>query len=209
MMPPRRVILLGAGRFAEETGDVAGDAGVEVAAWIEGLDPDLADPSAEPPILWVDEQATFEPELPIVPAIGSPHRRVLVERLEREGRRLATLIHPSAVVARSAIVEPGCVIFPHVVIGARTRIGRGTIVNRGALIGHHAVVGEHVFIGPGANVAGGVRIGDEAYLGMGSIVRDDRTIGAGATVGAGAVVVGDVEPGVTVIGLPARPLERS
>ena len=155
--------------------------------------------------MWVDEQATFEPELPIVPAIGSPRRRALVERLEREGRSLATLVHPSAVVARSAILEPGCVIFPNVVIGARTRIGRGTIVNRGALIGHHTIVGAHAFVGPGANIAGGVRIGDEAYIGLGAIVRDDRTIGAGATVGAGAVVVGDVEPGVTVIGLPARP----
>jgi acetyltransferase EpsM len=41
---------------------------------------------------------------------------------------------------------------------------------------------------------------------MGCIVRDGRTIGAGSTVGAGAVVVADVEAGVTVIGLPARPM---
>jgi sugar O-acyltransferase (sialic acid O-acetyltransferase NeuD family) len=204
-----RVILVGAGRFAEETSDVAADAGMVVAAVIEGLDPSRADAAAAPPILWVDGQAGFEPDLPILPAIGSPRRRALVERLVSDGRTLATLVHPSAVIARTAILDPGCVIFPHVVVGARTRIGRGTIVNRGVLIGHHTVVGEHVFIGPGANVAGGVRIGDEAYIGMGSIVRDDREVGAGATVGAGAVVVGDVGPGVIVVGLPARPLERS
>lgn len=204
-----RVILVGAGRFAEETTDVAADAGIAIAAFIEGIDPSRADATFLPPILWVDDQAAFEPALPILPAIGSPRRRALVERLVGEGRSLATLVHPSSTVARSAILEPGCVIFPHVVVGARTRIGRGTIVNRGTLIGHHTVVGSHVFIGPGANVAGGVSIGDEAYIGMGSIIRDDRTIGAGATVGAGAVVVGDVEPGVTVIGLPARPMERS
>ncbi len=204
-----RLILVGAGRFAEEIGDLAADAGVAIAALIEGIDRSRADATAVPPILWVDDQAAFEPGLPILPAIGSPRRRLLVERLVDEGRALATLVHPSAVVAPSAILEPGCVVFPNVVIGARTRIGRGTILNRGALIGHHSIVGEHVFIGPGANVAGGVRIGDEAYIGIGSIVRDDRTIGPTATVGAGAVVVSDVEPGVTVIGLPARPMERS
>jgi sugar O-acyltransferase (sialic acid O-acetyltransferase NeuD family) len=203
-----RLILVGAGRFAEEIGDLAADAGIGIAAVIEGLDRSRADPTAVPPVLWVDDQAAFEPELPILPAIGSPRRRPLVERLVGEGRDLAILVHPTATVARTAILEPGCVIFPQVVIGAQARIGRGTIVNRGALVGHHSVVGEHVFIGPGANVAGGVRIGDEAYIGIGAIVRDDRTIGDNATVGAGAVVVNDVERGVTVIGLPARPMER-
>jgi len=208
-MTSGRVILVGAGRFAEETLDVAADAGVVVAAMVEGIDPSRAAPDADPPILWVDDQSTFEPGTPIVPAIGSPRRQALIERLEAEGRTLATIIHPSAVVARTAVLGPGCVVFPQVVVGARTRVGRGTILNRGVLIGHHTVIGDHVFVGPGANVAGGVRIGDGAYVGMGSIVRDDRTIGSGATVGAGAVVVGDVAAGTTVIGLPARPMERT
>jgi sugar O-acyltransferase (sialic acid O-acetyltransferase NeuD family) len=203
------VILVGAGRFAEETTDVAADAGVAIAAWIEGLDPARADPASDPPILWVDHQAAFRPDLPIVPAIGSVRRRALVERLLAEGRALATVVHPSAVVARSAVVEAGCVIFPGVVIGARSRVGAGTIVNRGALIGHHTTIGAHSFIGPGATIAGGVEIGEEAWIGIGAIVRDDRRIGRGVTVGAGAVVVGDVGEGVTVIGLPARPMERT
>jgi acetyltransferase EpsM len=203
-----RVILVGAGRFAEETTDVAAGAGVTVLAWIEGLDPAKEDPAHEPPILWVDTQAAFEPDVSIVPAIGSPRRRDLVERLVAAGRQLATIVHPSAVVAASAIIEDGCVIFPQVVIGARTRIMTGTIVNRGALIGHHTTIGRHAFVGPGANIAGGVTIGDGAYIGLGSIVRDDRSVGEGAVVGAGAVVVGDVPDGVTVVGLPARPMKQ-
>jgi sugar O-acyltransferase (sialic acid O-acetyltransferase NeuD family) len=204
-----RIILVGAGRFAEEIGDLAADAGIDIAATIEGIDRSRADAGATPPIVWVGDQRTFEPDLPIAPAIGSPRRRELLERLEAEGRRLATIIHPSAVIARSAVLEPGCVIFPNVVVGARTTVGRGTIVNRGALIGHHTTVGAYAFVGPGANIAGGVRIGDQAYVGIGAIVRDDRSIGANSTIGAGAVVVGDVEPGTTVVGLPARPVERT
>ena len=203
------VILVGAGRFAEETTDVAADAEVEVVAWIEGLEPGLADPAHDPPIVWVGDQAAFRPDMPVLPAIGSVRRRALVERLVAEGRSLATLVHPSAVIARTAILEPGCVVFPGVVIAARTRVATGTIVNRGALIGHHTTIGAHSFIGPGATIAGGVEIGEEVQIGIGAIVRDDRRIGAGATVGAGAVVVADVAAGITVIGLPARPMERT
>ena len=204
-----RVILVGAGRFAADVTDVALDAGFEVAGWIEGLDPERADQSAEPRVVWVGDHAAFEPEAPIAPAISSPRRRELVERLEADGRQLVSIVHPSAVVARSAVLGPGCVVGPNVVVGALARIGRGTILNRGALVGHHTSIGAHCFLGPGATVAGGVLVGDGVYIGLGSIVREDRRVGAGAMVGAGAVVVGDVKQGITVIGLPARPMERS
>ena len=202
------MILAGAGRFAEEITDIAADAGVDVAAWIEGLDPERADAGHRPPIVWVGNQGSLDPGLPVLPAIGSAAPTALIERLVAEGRELATLIHPSAVVARSASIGPGCVLFPGVIVGARTTIGVGTIVNRGALIGHHTVIGSHVFVGPGANIAGGVTIGDEAYIAMAAVVRDDRTVGARATVGAGAVVVDDVAADTTVVGLPARPIVR-
>jgi sugar O-acyltransferase (sialic acid O-acetyltransferase NeuD family) len=201
------LLLAGAGRFAEEVTDLALDCGIDVAAWIEGIDPARADSNRRPPVIWVDDQAAFRPDLPFAPAIGAVARRALVERLCREGRALASIVHPSAVIARSAVIEPGCVIFPNVVVGARTRIGQGTIVNRGALVGHHTTIGAGSFLGPGANVAGGVVLGEEVYIGMAGVVRDDRSVAARAVVGAGAVVVKDVDPGVTVVGLPARPME--
>lgn len=202
----KRVILVGAGRFAEEVTDVALMAGIEVAGWIEGLDASRARVHPSPPILWVDEQRAFEPDLPIVPAIGAVARRGLVERLVAEGRRLATLVHPSAVVAPSAHLEPGCVVFPNVVIGARARIGAATIVNRGALVGHHTEIGAYSFVGPGANLAGAIHVGEQVYVGVGAVVRDGMRVGAHAMIGAGAVVVADVAEGTTVFGVPARPL---
>jgi acetyltransferase EpsM len=203
---PDAVVLVGAAAFAEEISDLCAQAGVHVAGWIEGLDPKRADPAADPPIVWVDDQAAFEPGLPILPAIGSVARRGIVERLMGEGRVLATFVHPSAVVALTATLEPGVVIFPLVVIGARSTIGRATILNRGALVGHHSSIGAFGFVGPGANIAGRVTIGDGVHVGLGAIVRDDLAIGSGAVIGAGAVAVSDVAPGVTVVGLPARPM---
>ena len=41
----------------------------------------------------------------------------------------------------------------------------------------------------------------------GAVLLPGLRIGAGATVGSGAVVTADVEPGATVVGVPARPRE--
>ena len=56
-------------------------------------------------------------------------------------------------------------------------------------------------------LGGGVTLGEGAVVYPGSVVVPRRTIGAGAVVGAGSTVFLDVEPGVTVLGNPAAPLE--
>ena len=45
-------------------------------------------------------------------------------------------------------------------------------------------------------------------IGTGAKVLGRITVGRGARIGANAVVIDDVEPGVTVVGAPARPTRR-
>ena len=47
-----------------------------------------------------------------------------------------------------------------------------------------------------------------AALGSGVVVMGGVRVGSGALVGAGAVVTHDVAPGATVVGVPARAIER-
>ena len=207
-MLERRVLLVGAASFAEEVADLASSVGVEVAGWIEGLDRSIVDAAHDPPIVWVDDQAAFEPTLPILPAIGAVRRMAFMRRLIDEGRQLSTLIHPSAVVSASAVIEPGCVIGPLVVVGAQSRICEGVILNRGVLIGHHTEIGRYSTVSPGANVNGKVTVGEQVYIGSGAVVRDHLRVGDRAVVGMGAVAVKDVPADTTVVGIPAAPLKR-
>jgi len=88
------------------------------------------------------------------------------------------IVHGQVVVDGLVEIGPGTVLFPFVTIGLRAGDVRGATIER------------DVSIGTGAKVIGSVHIG------------------AGAKVGANAVVVDDVPAGATVVGAPARPLER-
>jgi acetyltransferase-like isoleucine patch superfamily enzyme len=61
---------------------------------------------------------------------------------------------------------------------------------------------------PGVNLSGGVTVGDRCLLGTGSLVLETLTLGNDVIVGGGAVVTKNVDPGLCVVGIPAKPLVR-
>lgn len=136
-------------------------------------------------------------------------RRMLYDTAVRAGFSMIRIIHPASVVAASAEVGPGTVLLAGAVVNADARVGDNTIVNTTAVVEHDCVIGHHVHIATGAKLASTVTVGEGAHIGAGAVVRQCVTVGPRAVVGAGAVVVEDVEPGVTVVGVPARPLRRS
>jgi UDP-3-O-[3-hydroxymyristoyl] glucosamine N-acyltransferase len=109
-------------------------------------------------------------------------------------------------------IGPECEIGTHGVILrgilGQTRIGRGTILGNVVHIGHGADIGERVWMAAGVVVCGHAVIGDRAALGAGTIVRDNVRVGTDASVGMGSVVVKQVGDGQSVLGNPARAVER-
>jgi acetyltransferase-like isoleucine patch superfamily enzyme len=83
----------------------------------------------------------------------------------------------------------------------------------GCTIGHDVTVDAFSTLLPGVRVAGCVRIGRGAYIGSGATIINGTpdkplVVGDDAVVGAGACVTRSVAPGVTVAGVPARPLTK-
>lgn len=93
------------------------------------------------------------------------------------------------------------------------RIGSGILVDHatGIVIGETCVLDDNISIMQGVTLGGtGKECGDRhpkiksgVLLGTGAIVIGNVTIGEGARVAAGSVVLNDVDPHITVAGIPA------
>jgi len=103
-------------------------------------------------------------------------------------------IHPGARIGRRLVIDHGM----GVVIGETAEIGDDVYLYHQVTLGgtssvrgkRHPTLGNGVIVGAGAKILGAITVGDNAR------------------VGANAVVLQDVPAATSVVGVPARPVER-
>lgn len=145
----------------------------------------------------------------IVLAVGAPRRRErLAHKFRAAGLASPVLIHPSAMIGPNVVLGSGCVVMPKAVVETHVLLGEHVLVNLAAVIAHECVVGACTNIGPAACLAGGSHLGRRCDLGAASVLRPQTTLGDDVVVGAGAVVVCDYRSPTTIVGSPAKPLNR-
>jgi serine O-acetyltransferase len=104
-------------------------------------------------------------------------------------------IHPGATIGKNFFIDHAT----GVVIGETAEIGDNVSIYQGVTLGgvstekrkRHPTIGNNVVIGAGATILGPVTIGDNVR------------------VGAGSVVVKSVPPNSTVVGVPAKIVQRT
>jgi acetyltransferase EpsM len=121
-----------------------------------------------------------------------------------QGRHLATVIHPTAVVASGAWIGPGSYLGPNSVVHSDATVGRGCVVNSGAVVEHDCRLDDFVHLSPRSALGGAVRIGEGVHVGLGAVVLPGLNVGAWTILGAGAVLLRSLPAGVVAVGVPAR-----
>lgn len=147
----------------------------------------------------VDKYSDYD----VIVAIGNASIRKKIHKQVGE-YRLATLIHPQAVISRRVTIGKGTVVMAGVVINSDTKIGEGCIINTGASVDHDCNIGDFVHVSVGAHVAGTVTVGDGTWIGAGTTVSNNVAICGESMIGAGAVVVKDIQEKGTYVGCPAK-----
>lgn len=117
-------------------------------------------------------------------------------------------IHPSAVISASVKMGDGVMIAANSTLNPLVEIGRGVICNTSTSIDHECIIGDFTHIAPGAVLCGNVKVGRSSFIGANSVIRQGVTIGNNVIIGAGTVVVKDIADNSTVIGNPARKLDK-
>lgn len=123
---------------------------------------------------------------------------------EKLGKKLVSIVHPHSSVSLFSKIESGVFISAQAVVAPHAVVEKGTIVNHGAIIDHDCMIGQWCHICPGSRLGGGVKVGNSVLIGAGSTVLPGIEIGHNAVIGAGAVVTKAVQPGTTVVGVPAK-----
>ena len=207
----KNLIVYGAGEFGSLIANVISyHDDLEIAAYGDDNPQQTTDHIDGVPVFGQKDLLNFAKQNNIklaITAIGN--NTVRAEKfnlLKNTGFQMISIVHPQALIdtkvsyGDNVIIEMGTAIHTH------SKIGNNVFLGGDALIGHHNVIGDHVLVGGNVSFGGSVVVEDYVSLGVGASIKPGIRLGKGSVIGVGAAVIKDVEPGTTVVGVPAKPL---
>lgn len=205
------IYILGSGGFAKEVYCLISDLNMyKVKAFVDTKEGSVAIGERHIPV--ITEDSFFNLNLPkstnLALGTGNP---TLNEKIvsKFQGFIYPNIIHPSAKYDKdSVIIGSGNIITAGVIMTTCITIGNFNVLNLSATVGHDSIMGDFNVVNPTVNISGGVVIGNRNLLGVSSCILQYNTIGNGCTIGASALVTKPVPDGVTVVGIPAKPIVR-
>jgi sugar O-acyltransferase (sialic acid O-acetyltransferase NeuD family) len=167
------------------------------------------------PVMGLDAARRQFPGARVIGAIGSPKaRQAVIEKAAAAGAQFETVIHPRVERSRWIEIGLGTVICCGSILTTNIRLGAHVQINLDCTVGHDVVMGDYTTLAPGVHVSGWVHFGSRVYVGTGATIINGTQerpllIGDDAVIGAAACVTKSVPDGLTVVGVPAKPLLKA
>ena len=177
--------------------------GLRVEGFLAKGQPD-AKVTAIAPWLGDEDSWDWSREIDCLLAIGDPRIRARAgTQVRAKGGRLASLVHPTALVVPSATIGEGAIVGPFAFVGPDARAGEGLVLNTYSSLGHDSAVGDYCTFSPYATINGNTELGHCVFLGSGAIVVPKVKVGGYSKLSAGAVATRDLPEGSLAYGNPA------
>lgn len=206
----QRLVIVGAGGFGREVFSMIQDINRvrntwDVLGFLDDNPGSLDGTSAYPPVLGAVEHYQDIEDSWAVCAVGSPKiRQEITRRLDAQGARWASIIHPSVNIGCGSTLGGGCILCIRSIVTVDVHIGNHVHLNCTSDAGHDARIGDFCTLSSHVDICGHAVVEEGAFLGSHAVVLPSIRVGAWATVGAGSVAVTDVPPGKSVFGMPAK-----
>ena len=207
----KKLIVYGAGEFGSLIANVLSyHDDLEIPAYGDDNPQKTADNIDGTPVFGQKDLLNFAEQNNIklaITAIGNNTIRAeKFNLLKNTGFQMISIVHPQALIDTKVSYGDNVIIEMGTAIHTNSKIGNNVFLGGEALIGHHNIIGDHVLVGGNVSFGGSVIVEDYVSLGVGASIKPGVRLGKGSVIGVGAAVIKDVEPGTTVVGVPAKPI---
>lgn len=159
-----------------------------------------------------DDDWLLERDKPIdvVVSVGSGALRKKIVSYLKQNPNISfpSIIADSAEISNYVRIGEGAIIMNKSLLTVDITVGDFFLCNYGCTVGHDCRFEDYVTLNPGARLSGDVHVCEGATIGVGASIKQQLKIGKESFVGAGVVVVKDVDDNITVVGVPAKMLEK-
>jgi len=124
--------------------------------------------------------------------------------ITKDGKRMLLPHLGFVLIGNDAVIGSGCSIVRGQL--QDTIVGRGSRLGNLVNIGHNVKIGSNCSISSNTCLAGGVSVGNNSNIAAGVSINAKLDIGNNCQIGLGSVVVKSIPSGVSVFGVPAKPL---
>ena len=149
----------------------------------------------------------------VIAIANSRIREKIALQLQQDEIKMWSICADNVVLMDEVDLGEGSALSPFVTVTSNIRIGKCFHANLYGYVEHDCLIGDYVTFAPGVKCNGNIHIHDHAYIGAGAVIKQGTpnqplVIGQGAVIGMGAVVTKSVPAGVTVVGNPARIMQK-
>jgi len=219
IMPDKEIAIYGGGGFAREVAWLVESCNeplkqYEIVCFVDDEESSQGTVLNGIPVYGLEKARRQFPQASIVGGVGAPQTRMkMMNKAKEAGFSFETIVHPR--IERSNLIKTGIgtVICAGNILTVNITLGEHVQINLDCTIGHDVIMGDYTTLAPGVHVSGWVFFGKRVYVGTGAVILNGTkespiVIGDEAVRGAGACVTKSVPIGVTVVGIPAKPLVR-